>query len=301
MSYIVLDLEWNQAATYADVVKEPVFLTGEIIQIGAVKLNDKLEYEDFFNCRVTPQFYAEIHPRVAEITHLTTEDLKGGMKFNDAFSSFSEWCGDEITLLIWGTEDLRILCKNMELFGIETDYLPPCYNLQNIFAAQITKDTRQYRLLSALRIVKESPFDAHDALNDAKSTALICKHLDLSKGLKEYSPIVEHKDGIVESYDFEEEYIDIEDALSDDYVISFECPLCGEIVWGENFVRKDGNAMVALGTCYDGEEYLIRLKFRYLPNGNVMVKRFTYELTEELRLSYQECVEQQDAWSKYVI
>lgn len=301
MSYIVLDLEWNQAATYAEVIKEPVFLTGEIIQFGAVKLNDKLECGDSFNCRVSPRYYTELHPRVAEITHLTTEDLKIGPTFNDAFSSFSEWCGDEMTLLIWGTEDLRILCKNMELFGINTDYLPPCYNLQNIFAAQITKDTRQYKLLSALRILKESPFDAHDALNDAKSTALLCRHLDLAKGIEEYSPIVEHKDGIVESYEFEEEYIDIADALSDDYVISFECPICGDIVWGENFVHKDGNAMVALGTCYDGEEYFIRLKFRYLPNGNVMVKRFTYELTEELRLSYQECVEQQEAWSKYVI
>ena len=54
MNYIVLDLEWNQAITYADMIKNPVLLTGEIIQFGAVKLNGNFEYEDTFNCRVSP-------------------------------------------------------------------------------------------------------------------------------------------------------------------------------------------------------------------------------------------------------
>ena len=301
MNYIVLDLEWNQAVTYAEMVKEPVFLTGEIVQFGAVKLNDRFEYEDTFDCRVSPQYYTEIHPRVAEVTHLDTADLKKGLKFEEAFSSFCEWCGEEITLLVWGTEDQRVLRKNMELFGFGTDYLPPCYNLQNIFAAQITQDTRQYRLTSALAVVKETPFDAHDALNDAKSTALVCKHLDLEKGLTEYCAIVENKDGVVESYEFEEEYEDVDDALSDDYVVSFECPDCNEIVWGDNWIRKNGNILVSTGTCYDGQEFLIKLKFRHLLNRKVKVKRLVYTMTEELKQDYEECVKQQEAWDKYVI
>ena len=31
-------MEWNQASTYAEMVKSPVFLTGEIIQIGAIRV-----------------------------------------------------------------------------------------------------------------------------------------------------------------------------------------------------------------------------------------------------------------------
>ena len=38
MEYIVLDMEWNQALTFSEMVKDPVFLTGEIIQIGAIKV-----------------------------------------------------------------------------------------------------------------------------------------------------------------------------------------------------------------------------------------------------------------------
>ena len=46
-----MDMEWNQALTFSEMVKDPVFLTGEIIQIGAIKLNQTLEVVDSFNER----------------------------------------------------------------------------------------------------------------------------------------------------------------------------------------------------------------------------------------------------------
>lgn len=104
-----------------------------------------------------------------------------------------------------------------------------------------------------------------------------------------------------ESYEFEEPYADIGDALSDDYVVSFECPHCGEIVWGENWIRKTGTNLLSLSQCSDGQEYLISLKFRPIAENKVVVKRLVYALTDELRTDYQQCMEQAAAWSKYVI
>ncbi len=301
MDYVVMDMEWNQAATYSKMIKHPVFLTGEIIQIGAVKLNQDFNVVDSFSRRIAPQYYTEIHPKVAEITKLSSSDLRTGQPFPSVFDAFCDWCGTDFVFLIWGTEDLRILRKNMELYNMDTSFMPPCFNLQNIFAEQISHNTKQYGLTKALAYVKETAYEAHDALNDAKSTTLICSHLDLVKGLQEYREIVEHKNGIVESYEFEEPYADIADALSDDYVVSFECPHCGEIIWGENWIRKTGTTLLSLGRCCDGEEYLIKLKFRSLSNDRVIVKRFVYELTDALKADYQYCAEQADAWSKYVI
>ena len=43
MYCIVLDLEWNQPFSTRSMVTTPVRLPGEIIQIGAVKLNERLE------------------------------------------------------------------------------------------------------------------------------------------------------------------------------------------------------------------------------------------------------------------
>ena len=48
-----MDMEWNQALTFSEMVKDPVFLTGEIIQIGAIKLNQTLEVVDSFNERLS--------------------------------------------------------------------------------------------------------------------------------------------------------------------------------------------------------------------------------------------------------
>lgn len=301
MEYIVLDMEWNQALNFSEMVKEPVFLTGEIIQIGAIKLNQTLEVVDSFNERIAPQYYTELHPKVAEITKLSNRDLQKGKGFHTVFNSFCDWCGDDFVFLVWGTEDLRILRKNMDLHNIDTSFMPPCFNLQNIFVDQVTHDTKQYALANALAIVGEVPFDSHDALNDARSTALLCTHLDLIRGLNEYKETVENRNGIVESYEFEEPYADIGDALSDDYVVSFECPHCGEIVWGENWIRKTGTNLLSLSQCSDGQEYLISLKFRPIAENKVVVKRLVYALTDELRTDYQQCMEQAAAWSKYVI
>ena len=301
MEYIVMDMEWNQALTYSGMVKDPVFLAGEIIQIGAIKLNQALEVLDSFNERIAPQYYTELHPKVAEITKLSNRDLQKGKGFHTVFNSFCDWCGDDFVFLVWGTEDLRILRKNMDLHNIDTSFMPPCFNLQNIFVDQVTHDTKQYALANALAIVGEVPFDFHDALNDARSAALLCTHLGLIRGLNEYKETVENRNGIVESYEFEEPYADIGDALSDDYVVSFECPHCGEIVWGENWIRKTGTNLLSLSQCSDGQEYLISLKFRPIAENKVVVKRLVYALTDELRTDYQQCMEQAAAWSKYVI
>lgn len=301
MNYIVLDLEWNQALTYQDMIKEPVFLTGEIIQIGAVKLDDSFNTVDTFNRRVTPEYYKTMHPKVAKLTKLTDHDICKGDNFPTVFWDFCEWCGNEISFLIWGTEDIQILRKNMLLHDINVSYMPAYYNLQNIFAAQISHDHRQYSLVRALNVLHESPFDAHDALNDAKSTALICRHLNLTAGLLDYTHCADLQTGCVESYEFDEPYLNIGDALDDDYVVSFECPSCGCIVWGEHWVHKTPTQLLSEGTCEDGQKYLIQLRFKVFADQRVQVKRLVRQLTDDLHTEYMELVVQEVAWKKYVL
>ena len=47
MDYIILDLEWNQAADSRD--ERSRMLTFEIIEIGAVKMNSRMEITDRFS------------------------------------------------------------------------------------------------------------------------------------------------------------------------------------------------------------------------------------------------------------
>ena len=59
MDYIVLDLEWNQCPDGKD--KEDKRLPFEIIQIGAVKLNEQFEETDRFNEYIRPVLYKTLH------------------------------------------------------------------------------------------------------------------------------------------------------------------------------------------------------------------------------------------------
>ena len=301
MNYIVLDLEWNQPRSYAETVMDPVMLTGEIVQIGAVKLDEAFQPVDSFDRRVKPCCYCEIHPRVAAVTRLTTADLRRGDSFRSAFEAFSHWCGSDCCYIVWGTEDMRILRKNLLLHDMETAELPQHYNLQNIFAVQKAGEIRQYALKKALAMVREKPYAAHDAWNDAMSTALLCKHLDMDKGLQEYRELIEKRSGIVETCEFEELYYDADDVLSDDYVISFECPDCGELIWCDDWVNNTGRQLLSVAQCEDGKEFLVKLKLSYTLDERIRVKRIVYEMTEENRLYYNNCAESEAAWKRYVV
>ena len=54
MNYIVLDLEWNQAVTKEKVIRKPFPLHGEIIQIGAIKLDAQLQELETLKLLVKP-------------------------------------------------------------------------------------------------------------------------------------------------------------------------------------------------------------------------------------------------------
>ncbi len=92
VNYIVFDLEWNQAKNRNWRVQSPINLDGEIIQIGAVKLNEKLEEIDDFDVKVKPVFYPKMNKEVEKLTGITDDDLKDCPGFEDAVKRFREWC-----------------------------------------------------------------------------------------------------------------------------------------------------------------------------------------------------------------
>ena len=86
MNYVVVDLEWNQAMnSQASVVnKLPIRLRGEIIEIGAVKLNDDMTPGEEFTVDVKPVYFKRMHYKVKKRTGFDKERLAGGMKFQQA-------------------------------------------------------------------------------------------------------------------------------------------------------------------------------------------------------------------------
>ena len=76
MNYIVLDLEWNQSTSGKN--RELKSLPFEIIEIGAVKLNEDFQVVDQFQSIIRPVIYPQMNYISQEITGFTTSELKNG-------------------------------------------------------------------------------------------------------------------------------------------------------------------------------------------------------------------------------
>ena len=70
MNYIVLDMEWNQPGPGSPSARKvlPVQIRGEIIQIGAVRMNEDQQVMDEFQIMVKPKYYRHLNRRVSKLT-----------------------------------------------------------------------------------------------------------------------------------------------------------------------------------------------------------------------------------------
>ena len=134
MNYIVFDLEWNQCADESATLLSPVVLTGEIIEIGAVKLDDNFQKVDELRLFIKPKYYTKLHNRIVSLTGIRQKELdEKGLPFPQAYEQFRQWCGEEFSYMTWSTSDLPVLLDNMILHGIDVDDLPDTYDIQRMF------------------------------------------------------------------------------------------------------------------------------------------------------------------------
>ena len=290
MNYIIFDLEWNQPADVDATVTEPLYLPGEIIEIGAVKLNEQFQPIDELRTLVIPQYYKKMHRRIASLTGIYDRDLaERGLPFPEAYAHFSAWCGEEYAYMTWSMSDIPVLIDNMLLHGIDVSGLPVCYDLQRIFDREIMRGNMRYSLESALAILKEDGETAHDALNDAHNTVKVCAHLDLDVYLDEYASKVfgEQPNGVV--YESRKEVMETPDLRE------FSCPWCGQVIQCDEWIPSGHGPHWGYCMCPEGDEFLIELSI-YSPHKNSFcAKRVFRELSDDLWDIYMERKETQEA------
>ncbi|NLA53065.1 MAG: hypothetical protein GX858_01720, partial [Clostridiales bacterium] len=86
MHYIIVDLEWNQPLSHQSSIFRRVGdrLMFEMIQIGAVKLDEQRRMKGSFSRLIAPEHYMKLHPRIRRITGITQEDLSDAPPFHEA-------------------------------------------------------------------------------------------------------------------------------------------------------------------------------------------------------------------------
>lgn len=226
MDFVILDLEWN--GTYSRRIKGFI---NEIIEFGAVKVDERLNIIDTFEAFVRPQVGKRISGKIKTLTSITNEDLEGGLQFMQVTSRFKKWMGDAV-LMTWGTSDILTLIENYRYFcgNARIPFLTQYVNLQSYCEKMLDYDaTKQMGLSTSAQLLEidEEDFDHHRALGDSLLSLRCLQKLYSPQTLQ---PFVQDADND-EFYDriqFKTVVIcDLNNPLIKRSDMCFNCDICG--------------------------------------------------------------------------
>ena len=172
MKYVVVDFEWNQSPYGKNTSNKR--LPFEIIEIGAVKLDENGREIGQFSKVIKPKVYKKLHHVTKSLTGITEKELSLGSPFPDALEAFLEWCGDGYMFCTWGNLDLMELQRNMKFYHLEDMLEGPIkyYNVQKLFRIFYDNENSTASLEYAVDFFKlRNKAGFHRAVNDAVYTA----------------------------------------------------------------------------------------------------------------------------------
>lgn len=182
MCYIVLDLEFNR---HPETLQNFELLGRkypyEIIQIGAIKMDQSFLTLSSFDSLVKPTFYSKIDPFIHELTGISTNHLDEAKPFMEVYQDFLDFIGsakENTVFIVWGMSDMKELFRNASYHNLDTKLLPRKYiNLQPYVSLHLkypkNKPLSLRYSLEQLGISMNIPF--HSAINDAFYTGEIFK------------------------------------------------------------------------------------------------------------------------------
>ena len=162
----------------------------EIIQIGAVKMDEKYEILDSFSTYVKPR-YGKIDHFIDRMTGISERNLKGAPDIEDALLKMLQWIGDDEAIFYsWSTTDynqirneIRFKCRDDVNWGLLLNQ-ENWIDYQERLGARL-ESPRSLKLSDALELVEiDTKGRAHDGLDDAYNTACMIAKLEQNKDYK---------------------------------------------------------------------------------------------------------------------
>ena len=125
---VLFDLEWNigyQPYTFNYHGVQQTF-RGEIVEIGAVKIDEDANVLDTFSIHLRPRIFRKLQHHIAKVTGLTQADLDKGEPIVQGLRRFMQWCGPDAEFAEWGMDDVPVLKQN--LLPVQSGRVPgpPC-------------------------------------------------------------------------------------------------------------------------------------------------------------------------------
>ncbi len=266
MNYIIMDLEWNN--TYC---KKKKGFINEIIEIGAVKLDEGLNQVDTFSLFIKAQLGKKLHTRVKELTNISNDDISTGTPFSQAMSEFRKWsAGENNVVLTWGDTDVRVLVENFRYFnGINfVPFLKNYVNLQNYTQAflNISKADQIGLSTAAEKLnINTEQYSLHRAIDDSFLTADIFRKIYNKQMITSYTHACDN--AFYLKLSFKPKVItDINSPLIDRSKMKCLCDVCGascERISEWRVMNQSFRAIFQCKNCKRKIRFTIRFKEYY--------------------------------------
>ena len=263
MQYIVMDLEWNNV--YSS--KRGMFFN-EIIEIGAVKLDENFREISRFSQTVNTALGNRLRRKVKELTHITNEEINNGFGFTRVMSDYRHWIGNVPSVVMtWGNTDVYVMLENFKYFsGAEMIPFMHYYADLQKYCQSVLKTGNELQLgLSSAAEMLDIPtenIELHRALGDALLTADCLRKTYIKEKLEKY---ISSCDGEFYERLYFKPYVirDLNSAAVDRKKFNTFCPDCGSKMrrvskWSfkNAFFRAKFNCNIC------GKKYKVSLRYK---------------------------------------
>ena len=183
--YVIVDLEMCRVPK--GFKRENFKSACELIEIGAVLLDDTYEIADRFKTYVSPE-YGEIDQFIQKLTGISKADTVNAPTIKEALELLVNWLPEDAVLVSWSDNDEKQIRKEIELKRLEIHglgkYLDSWEDCQKTFGEKMNS-SKNYRLSEAL-IIADIDYDEniHDGVVDAENTAMLFAKMKREPKLK---------------------------------------------------------------------------------------------------------------------
>jgi len=174
----------------------------EIIEIGAVKLDEQFRLIDTFSMYIKPEINTQITKTCTELTGITNEVLAGAPAFAEGMKLFMDWIGrSDVKIYSWGKDDKEQLEQEFRVKGLSPGLPAPFRkwrNFQSIFM-RVFDFNRRIGLTVAMDLlgfdfVGQQHKAVDDALNSAKLLMLIKDPVRFKEKKEQLSKVYNRKE-----------------------------------------------------------------------------------------------------------
>ena len=136
--YVIVDLEMCNVPK--GIKRDTYNWRNELIQIGAVVVDESLNITDEFMTLVSPEFGA-IDNFIEKLTGISRKAVQGSPKVKEALELFVNWLPSDAVLVAWSENDenqirKEIEAKNILVEGLD-DYLDTWVDCQKTFGEKM--------------------------------------------------------------------------------------------------------------------------------------------------------------------